>query len=66
MHSVTAPAAVANKEMRVSPLYYDKGQHSAGLWDAESIIFNRVVDFVRVGYFILLSSLLNGHPPRYL
>ena len=44
MHAATAPAAVANKEMRVSPLYYDRGQqvaHSAGLWDAESIIFNR-------------------------
>ena len=44
MHAATAPAAVANKEMRVSPLYYDMGQqvaHSAGLWDAESIIFNR-------------------------
>ena len=42
MHAATAPAAVANKEMRVSPLYYDRGQqvaHSAGLWDAESIIF---------------------------
>ena len=44
MHVDTAPAAVANKEMRVSPLYYDRGQqvaHSAGLWDAESIICNR-------------------------
>ena len=44
MHAATAPAAVANKEMQVSPLYYDRGQqvaHSAGLWDAESIIFNR-------------------------
>ena len=44
MHAATAPAAVANKEMRVSPLYYDRGQqvaHSARLWDAESIIFNR-------------------------
>ena len=44
MHGATAPAAVANKEMRVSPLYYDRGQevaHSAGLWDAESIIFIR-------------------------
>ena len=44
MHAATAPAAVANKEMRVSPLYYDRGQqvaHSTGLWDAESIIFNR-------------------------
>ena len=44
MHAATAPAAVANNEMRVSPLYYDRGQqvaHSAGLWDAESIIFNR-------------------------
>ena len=41
MHSATAPVAVANKEMRVRPLYYDKGQHSAGLLDAESIIFNR-------------------------
>ena len=43
MHAATAPAAVANKEMRVSPLYYDRGQqvvHSAGLWDAESITFN--------------------------
>ena len=44
MHAATAPAAVANKEMRVSPLYYDRGQqvaHSAGLWDAEYIIFKR-------------------------
>ena len=44
MHAATAPAAVANKEMWVSPLYYDRGHqvaHSAGLWDAESIIFNR-------------------------
>ena len=44
MHAATALAAVANKEMRVSPLYYDREQqvaHSAGLWDAESIIFNR-------------------------
>ena len=44
MHAATGPAGVANKEMRVSPLYYDRGQqvaHSAGLWDAESIIFNR-------------------------
>ena len=44
MHAATATAAGANKEMRVSPLYYDMGQqvaHSAGLWDAESIIFNR-------------------------
>ena len=44
MHAATAPAAVANKEMRVSPLYYDRAQqvaHRAGLWDAESIIFNR-------------------------
>ena len=44
MHAATAPAAVANKEMRVSPLYYNRGQqveHSAGLLDAESIIFNR-------------------------
>ena len=44
MHAATASAAVANKEMRVSPSYYNRGQqvaHSAGLWDAESIIFNR-------------------------
>ena len=44
MHAATAPAAVANKKMRISPLYYDRGQHVAhsdGLWDAESIIFNR-------------------------
>ena len=44
MHAATATAAVANKEMRVSPLYYDSGQqvaHTAGLWDVESIIFNR-------------------------
>ena len=44
MHAATAHAAVANKEMRVSPLYYYRGQqvaHSAGLWDAECIIFNR-------------------------
>ena len=44
MHAATPPAAVANKEIRVSPLYYDRGQqvaHSAGLWDAKSIIFNR-------------------------
>ena len=44
MHAATAPAAVANKEMRVSPLYSDRGQQvadSAGLWDAESIICNR-------------------------
>ena len=44
MKAATVPAAVANKEMRASPLYYDRGQqdaHSAGLWDAESIIFNR-------------------------
>ena len=44
MHAATASAAVANKEMRVSHLYYDRGQqvaHSAGSWDAESIIFNR-------------------------
>ena len=43
MHAATTPAAVANKEIRVSPLYYDRGQqvaHRAGLWDAESIIFN--------------------------
>ena len=43
MHAATAPAAVANKEMRGSPLYYDMGQrvaHSVGLLDAESIIFN--------------------------
>ena len=47
MHTATAPAAVANKEMRVSPLYYDWGQqvaHSAGLWDAESIIFLMIGD----------------------
>ena len=44
MHATTGPAAVANNQMRVSPLYYDRGQqvaHSDGLWDAESIIFNR-------------------------
>ena len=44
MHAATAPAAVANKKMRVSPIYYNRGQqvaHSAVLWDAESIIFNR-------------------------
>ena len=44
MHAATAPAAIANKEMRVSPLHYDRGQqvaHSAGLWDAEFTIFNR-------------------------
>ena len=44
MHAATAPAAVANKEMRVSPLYYDRVQqvaHRAGLWDTESIIYNR-------------------------
>ena len=44
MHVATAPAAVANKEMRASPLYYDRGQraaHSAVLWDAENIICNR-------------------------
>ena len=44
MHAATAPAAVANKEMRVSPLYYDRGNqvaHSDGLWDTESIILNR-------------------------
>ena len=44
MHAATAPAGVANKEIRVSPLYYDRGQqvaHSAGLWDAECIILNR-------------------------
>ena len=44
MHAATAPAAVANKEMRVSPLYYDRAQqvaHNAGLWDAECIMFNR-------------------------
>ena len=29
MHAATAPAAVANKEMRVSPLYYDRGQQVA-------------------------------------
>ena len=54
MHAASAPAAVANKGMRVSPLYYDRGQqvaHSAGLWDAESIIFN---------------GPLNGHPPLSL
>ena len=54
MHAATAPAAVANKEMRVNPLYYDRGQqvaHSAGLY------------FVRVGYFIPLNGPLNGHPP---
>ena len=42
MRFYTAPAAVASKEMLVSPLYYDRGQqvaHSAGLWDAESIIY---------------------------
>ena len=42
MHAATAPAAVANKEMRGSQLYYDRGHqvaHSAGLWDAVSIIF---------------------------
>ena len=26
----------------------------------------RVVDFVRVGYFILLNGPLNGHPPSLL
>ena len=34
MHAATARADVANKEMRVSQLYYDRGQqvaHSAGL-----------------------------------
>ena len=44
MHAATASAAVANKEMRVSPLHYDRGQqvsHSDGLCDAEYIIFNR-------------------------
>ena len=25
----------------------------------------RVVDFVRVGYFIPLNGQLNGHPPSY-
>ena len=73
MHAATAPAAIANKAMRVSPLYYYRGQQvaqSAGLWDAEPIIFNggtqrRVVDFVRVGYFIPLNGPLNGHPPSY-
>ena len=33
-----------------------------------TVIFNRgrrVVDFVRVGYFILLNGPLNGHPPSY-
>ena len=29
MHAATAPAAVANKEIRVSPLYYDRG-HQVG------------------------------------
>ena len=58
--------------LRVGPLYYDRGQqvaHSAGLWDAESIIFNRgrsVADFPRVGYFIPLNGPLNGHPPSSL
>ena len=72
MHAATAPAAVANKEMRVSPLYYDRGQqvaHNAGLWNAESIVFNRgrsVADFVWVGYFIPLSGSLNRHPPSSL
>ena len=44
MYAATAPAAVANKEMWVSPLYYDWEQQvaqRAGLWDAESIIYNR-------------------------
>ena len=44
MHAATAAAAVANKQMRVSPLYYDRGQqvaYSVGLWDAQFIIFNR-------------------------
>ena len=42
MHAATAPAAVANNEMRVSPLYYYRGHgHNAGFCDAESIIFNR-------------------------
>ena len=27
------------------------------------VIFRRVVDFVRVGYFIPLNGPLNGHPP---
>ena len=69
MHAATAPAAVANKEIWVSPLYYDRGQqvaHSAELWDSESIIFNRgrsIADFVRVGYFIPLNGPLNRHPP---
>ena len=74
MHAATAPTAVANKEMRVSPLYYDRGQqvaHSAGLWDAESIIFNRgrsVASWTlygHLGYFIPLNGPLNGHPPSY-
>ena len=44
MHAANAQAAVANKYMRVSPYYYDRGQqvaHSAGLCNADSIIFNR-------------------------
>ena len=62
MHAATAPAAVANKEMRVSPLYYDMGHqvaHSAGLWDAESIIFNRgrsVASWTLYGQGILSRS----------
>ena len=38
--------------LRVGPLYYDRGQqvaHSAGLWDAESIIFNRGRSVARRG-----------------
>ena len=47
MHAAAAHAAIANKEMRVSPLYYDRGQqvaHSAGLWDAVSIILYLIGD----------------------
>ena len=40
---------------------------ATGLWDAESIIFNRGAasrrGLSRVGYFIMLNGPLNGHPP---
>ena len=50
-----APAAVENKALRVSPLYYDRGQHVAhsdlSCWvvGAEPIIFNSSRRFTFTG-----------------
>ena len=65
-------AAVDNGALRLSPLYYDRGQQVAhsGWPHAESIIFNRgrsvaMWTFTGRVFFIPLNGRrpLNGHPP---